>query len=149
MPHTDRYSVVGLAIKALVNANKEELGIENVYYGDHNNIPDSVSVVVQPIPKTRELAGVGGPGGRSMNTMRFYVWVHNSKLGSEEEERLRVDQIAEEVEALLHNDVTLDGIIIHGFVEEMDPGITKFDNSQYRTVQMRYKAISKTQITLV
>lgn len=147
MPHTDKTSVLAQAILTKINTNLVSLGLNAAYYGDQNNIPVAKAAVVMPGIKRRVQEGVGGPGGRSRNYMEVLIFIHNSTVGDEGTQRLVTDQLAEAVEALLHADVTVGGIIIHGFVENMDPGITFINGSQFRTVQMTYTGQTKTQIT--
>lgn len=146
---TEKSTVVAEAIKNILIANKSDLGVDVVYYGFQNKIPSGLGIIIEPQEKERELSGVAGPGGRAMNTMRFIIWVHNSIVGNEEDERFRVDRLAEDVETLVHQDTTLGGIIIHGYFEQMT-AIPDFQlDSQYRSVRMNYKAITKTNITVV
>lgn len=144
---TDKSSVVALAIVDLLQANKDALGVNEVYYGDHVNIPNAKCVAVRVGRKTRDRAGVAGPGGRMMNTMPITIMVYNSTVGDEASARLAVDQLAEAIEVLLHQDITLGGLTVDGFVSEFDPDPTFRQGSMFRTVQLTYTARSKTNLT--
>lgn len=148
MTHTDRATVLALAIKNLLKTNASDLDIDSVLYGDHNNLPTGMAVTIQPARKNRELEGVAGPGGRTMNFMRILVTLYNSRVGSEEEQRLTVDLTSESIESLLHSDTTMGGIIIHGFVEEIENGVVVRDGSMFRTVVLTYVGKTKTNLTL-
>src|SRR2546421_3854948 len=117
MTHTSHTSVVATAIKNLLQTNQQSLGLSLVLYGQQLMIPQSPAAVVVPGPKQRMLVGIQGPGGRTDNFLTVYIEVHNSMVGSEDEERLIVDQIAEGVEDKIHSDTTMGGLVIHGFVE--------------------------------
>ncbi len=147
MPHTDNVTVVAVALYNLINANKGSLGINIVLFGNQNMIPSSPAVVVNPGTKRRDLAGVSAPGGRVMNEMSVFIDVHSSKVGDEFAERLAVDQLAEAVEVKIHSDVTLGGILIHGFVNEWDPGETFIQGSAFRTVRMTFIGKTKTYLS--
>jgi hypothetical protein len=149
MPHTSRSTVVAKAIYTLLSGRKVELGIDEVYYGDHNNIPVGKAITVTPGNKRRELAGVSGPGGRGMNNMEILLLVYFSILDDEASARYAVDLTAENVEDILHEDTTLNGIIIHGFVSDWIPGVIHKPGSQFRVVQLNYQAKTKTNITIV
>lgn len=144
MTHTDQAVEVALAIKAAIEDKKIELAIDEIYYGNQNNIPVGIAVSVTAARKTRELVGVQGPGGRVDNNMFTLIRVYNSRVNSEADERLYVDQLGESIEAVLHEDTTLGGIIIHGFVESIDNGIVYREGSNFRTVELIHRARTRT-----
>lgn len=149
MPHTDKATVLATAIKNLINTNKVVLGVDEVYYGDHNNIPVGTAVTVTAGATRRELAGVAGPGGRAMNYMNVVILILLSIVQDEATARLRVDQLAENITTLLHADTTVGGILIHGFVEEITPGVIfNKEGSMFRVAQLDYTGKSKTNITV-
>lgn len=133
-----------MAIKNKLIAS--ELAVD-VLYGRQEQIPRSPTFVVTPGPKRRDLAGVSAPGGRTMNFLTVFIDVHTSKVGDEETERLAVDQLAEAAEVVLHSDVTMGGIIIHGFVNEWNPGETHNQGGEFRSVRMTYVGITKTYLS--
>lgn len=147
MAHTDKGTVVALAIVDLLTANKDSLGLDQVYYGDQINLPNAKCAAVRPGRKTRDRAGVAGPGGRMMNNMPIIINVYNSAVGSEGNERLAVDQLAEAIEDLLHQDITLGGITLDGYVSEFDTEPNFRTGSMFRVVQLTYSARSKTNLT--
>lgn len=147
MPHTDKSTVVALAIKDLILSNKETLGLDYVDYGDHNNIPGGKSVAVRAGTKRRELAGVAGPGGRTLNRIEVLVSVYFSVLDNEANARRNIDELAEKIEDLLHEDTTVGGLIIHGFVNDWIPDTVYRETSMYRLVQLTFVGQTKTNIT--
>lgn len=150
MAHTDRATVLAIAIRDKIIANKVALGLAPdgfVAYGDHNNIPGGKAITVASGTKTRELAGVAGPGGRTLNTMEVVISVFSMVVEQEETARLAVDQMAEAVESLLHSDTTMGGIIIHGFVREWVPGVIYRETSMFRVVQLHFVGITKTNVS--
>lgn len=147
MAFTDKSSVVATAILNLLLANKDSLGLDQVYYGDQLNIPNAKCAAVRVGRKTRERAGVAGPGGRMMNIMPVVINVYNSTVTDEANGRLVVDQIAEAIEDLLHLDITLGGITLDGYVSEFDPDPVFRLGSMFKVVQLTYLARSKTNLT--
>jgi len=148
-PHTDQDEVVAQAIFDLIEANKISLLLDDVLWGNQTMIPRASAAIVQALGKTRQLAGVSAPGGRTLNRLMVSVELHWSKVGPEEIERKAVDARATAVEALVHSDVTLGGIIIHGFFEQVDRGETTFvNNSMFRTVRMAFAGQSKTYLSV-
>lgn len=147
MALTDKASVVALAVKDLIETNKYSLGIDQVYYGDQLNIPNAKCVAVRVGRKTRERAGAAGPGGRMTNYMPITINIYNSTVTDEASARLVVDQLAEAIEDLLHQDITLGGVILDGFVSEWDPDPVFRTGSLFRVVQLTFQARSKTNLT--
>lgn len=151
MAHTDRSTELAIAIRDKIAANRTLLGLDYdsfVAYGDHNNIPGGRAITVASGTKTRELAGVAGPGGRTLNTMEVVISVYFSVVEAEETARLAVDRMAEAVENLLHQDTSMGGLIIHGFVREWTPGVIYRETSMYRVVQLHFVGQTKTNVTI-
>lgn len=147
MPLTDRGTVLAEYIRNLINTNKVALNVDTVLYGDHEKIPSGITVTVMPGTKTRTIAGVAMPGGMSLNRILVIITVYNNQIGAEATERLNVDDIAEDIEVLLHQNTTMGDNIIHGFVETWDPGIRFKPSSMFRVTQMIFAGQSKTRIT--
>lgn len=147
MATTDRGTVVAAFILDLIEDNKVTLGVDTVLYGIHDKIPTGICVAVTTGRKTRAREGVASPGGQTRNRMITLVTVYNSRIGDEGTERLFVDQLAEEIEALIHQDITLAGIVFDCFVEDIDPGFTYKQGTQFRSVQMTVTAMTKTRVT--
>lgn len=147
MALTDKTTVLATYIQNLINTNKVPLGLDDVLYGEQNNIPKALTAVVQAGRKNRIVQGAAMPGGNSLVTMTVVIMIYNSSSGAEAVERLAVDQLAEAVETLLHSDTTMGGLIIHGFVEMIDPGVSFKAGSQFRATQMTFVGQSKVRIT--
>ena len=157
MSHTDKTTVVALYIRDLLRTNAGTLGLEatKIIYGEQNSIPGGITVVVDSGTKTRTLRGSAATqvspgvfsGGRTENRLLITITVYQTVYGSEEAERIAVDQKAEAIEAFLHQDTSLNNNIIHGFIESWNPGISFKSGGQFRTTQMIYSALTKTNLT--
>lgn len=147
MSHTDRSTVVATYIKTLIDTNKVALNVDQVLYGDHNNIPGGITVTVMPGVKSRALERVASPGAGTRNRMITLVSVYCNKTGDEATLSLETDQVAEAVEHLLHQNTTLGGNVIHGFVESWDPGYRFKTGSMFRATQMTHISQTKTNLT--
>jgi len=145
--HTEFSSVLAQAIFNKLDLNKGTLGIREVYYGNQNKIPYSPSAVVLCGMKRRILAGVSAPGGRVENELTVYIDLHSAKINEESVERLIIDQLAETVEKKLHEDVTMGGVIIHGFVTDWSPGESFIGGSYFRSLRMTFTGKSKTYLS--
>lgn len=147
MSHTDSTAVLAKAIYDLLVANADSLKLQDVLYGNHLMIPRSPTAVVIAGTKRRELAGVSAPGGRTMNYLTVYIDIHDSKVADETTQRQYLDALAESVEHFLHQDVTVGGLIIHGFVNTWDPGESFTQNGQFRSVRMTFTGQTKTYLS--
>lgn len=147
MANDDKSTVVSQYIKNLIESNKVALGVNTVLYGDHLQIPGGITVVVNDGVKNRVLQGVAYPGGRTRNKLNILITVYNNKTGDESTERLLVNQIAEAVEHLLHQNTLMGGNVLHGFVETWNPGNTFKAGSMFRSVQMIWVGDTKTNLT--
>lgn len=147
-PHVDQDEVVAEAIFTLIEDNQDELQLEDVLYGNHTMIPRNSAAIVQALGKDRTLAGVAAPGGRTMNNLRVMIELHWSKVGDEATERRACDARGTALERKIHVDTTLGGIIIHGFVSQVDRGESQmFNGSMFRTVRMLYVGTTKTYLS--
>lgn len=148
MPHTDDDTVVALYIFNLITTNMVALQLNDVLYGNHNNIPSASAAVVTSGGKLRSVVGVQAPGGRSENQLVVQIALHWSKVGDEATERQAADDRATALEQLLHEDTTMGGLVIHGFVEDVNRGESQMaNNSMFRSVVMTWRGKTRTAIT--
>lgn len=147
MTHTDKGTVVAQYIRTTINTNKVALGIDQVLYGEQNNIPGGITAVVMCAMKNRQLQRVAFPGAGTRNYMRTLITIYCNKTGDEGTLSLETDQVAEAVEHLLHQDTTLGGNVIHGFVETIDPGYRFKTGSMFRATQLTHVSNTKTNLT--
>lgn len=151
MAHTHKSTVLAQAILQKIKDNKLAVGLDAdsfVDYGDHNNITGGKAVTVQAGTKNRDLAGVAGPGGRTLNLLEVVVTAYYMKVEGEATARLACDQLGENIEDLLHQDTTVGGLIIHGFVRQWVPGVIMRETSMFRVVQLHFVGQTKTNVTL-
>ena len=147
MAHTDRSTVLAQYIFNLITTNKVSLSLDSVLYGEQNEITPGKTVVVTTGRKDRSLARVAFPGAGTLNRMIVIVTVYNNTVGDEASKSLETDLIAEAVEHLLHQNTTMGGNIIHGFVETWDPGVKFRSTSMFRATQMMFVGQTKTNLT--
>jgi len=147
MPHTDRTTVLAQYMLGQINTNKVALGLNQVLYGEQNEIPPGISAVVMCGRKDRKLDRVAFPGAGTMNSMVIMITIYNNTIGDEATKSLQTDQIAETVEHFLHQDTTMGGNIFHGFVDSWDPGFRYRSGSMWRATQLTFVGRSKTNLT--
>ena len=123
----------------------------NVYYGDQDRIPATPSICIDPGDKTRSLAGAPN---MTLNEFEIYVIIYHNKIQEMQLTRKEADQLAYEVEFMLHQDLQLktnpsdvnSGLLIHGFVNKVEPGYTTKANTTYRSTRLTYYGQNKTSL---
>ena len=135
----------GRALFTLLEANRVTLGLEEVYFGDQVKIPKTPTLVVEPDTKRRELAGVPR---RVENTLRAWVIIYYSRVENTETSAVGALEVAERVETFLHRreHQDLNGLVIHMYCTETEPGYRTKDNSRFRAVRLSVEGITKTML---
>ena len=145
MPHTDQLVTIVDYVKAKMETNAVALGLVDVYYGDQNLIPQTPAVAVEGLAKVRNLRE-GTTSHRTFNTFRVLLMVYLSRLDNNETTQRDVELKAEAIEALLHDDVTMGGNVIHGFVTDIEPGRAMRSNVLLRAARMVWQGQTLTRL---
>lgn len=117
---TDSNYVFTKKIQAIVEAVKEDLGIVDIFYGDQQQIPRTPTVCVEANEKSRVLAGAPR---RVLNELSCFVIIYFSVVNDSVQSNSEgADQLAETVEAEIHKDPTLGGLVIHSLVSRSEAG---------------------------
>lgn len=106
----------------LVNALTEAGGLDIGYIGvdDEQRLPVYPAVVVSAGARDKELHGTH----TYLVTVRCLLWVYHGKLSDSHRQRSDSDlQLVEDIEAALERDLTFGNRIIHGYVENEQPGV--------------------------
>lgn len=124
----------------LIDADRTQLGIEGLYYGDQDRLPVTPAVCIEPDEKPRELKGA-----QRMTRVRFrvYVLIYYGIVGSPQDNRRSADTLAEGVETLIHSKPKLDGLVIHGMCTTIESGYVMRDRSVLRASRILYEAESQ------
>lgn len=149
-PNTDRCTLLALYIIDLIEASKGNFDtpIQEVFYGRHNMVPRSPTVVVMSGLGDFTLQGVAAPGGRKKNELSIIVDVLAADvLEGESAGRLKTDTLAEDVQRFLEANTTMGGLIIHGYVHRRDPGEVFINGSMWRQVRLTFVGESRTYLS--
>lgn len=145
MPLVDRFTPVVQKVHDVLTAAKVELGLQDVWYGDQNLIPRYPAVAVEAGPFDRTLAGIGGKG-RTENRIRVLLLLYLAKIADVQVTKKQTDELAERIMDKLHEDITMGGLVIHGFVTTIEPGYATRGGTLMRTTRVTWEGLSKTGI---
>jgi hypothetical protein len=142
--------VIAQRIFALLDAAKTDLMNDNalVFYGDQNRVPVTPALCVESGETGRALGGVPN---RVENTHTCYIILYHSPVDETQTSKLQSEQYAEAVTAFLDTNLTLDldgdgGIVIHGFVRNIEPGYSYKNkgNTLMNSVRLTWQGTTKT-----
>lgn len=119
--------------------------VQDVYYGDQKQIPRTPAITVAASQKTRDLAGAPR---RIENVFEVFINIYFSKVGAIALNHRGADQLAEAVEAKIHEDIVFDGLVINSLVVLNESGFLNRDNSQFRGNRLIVRAVSKTLLPM-
>lgn len=144
---TDSLYVVTNYLFELLNGSKDTFtsSVQDVYYGDQERFPRTPAITVASDHKTRELSGLPR---RVTNNFNVFVNVFFSNVRDVELNHRAADQLAEEVEAKIHEDITLGGIVIDSMVVSNEAGFLNRKESQFRGNRLIVQATTKTLLPM-
>lgn len=140
---TDKYHVVALKLKTMLEDAANTLGIKDVFYGDQNNIPRNPAVCIDPGEKRREL---NGAPRRTMVTMTNYIIVYHNEVKSMQDVRLGSDDLGEKIEDLIHTDATLGDLVIDSMVTGIESGYLQRNRALFRASRLTVEARQQVQL---
>jgi hypothetical protein len=143
--NTPKLTVVTQAVFDTIFAEKVALGAEDIWYGEQRKIPRTPCIAIESGLVNREMAGVSAQG-RTLNTFTVYIMIFISKLQDEQISRKEADELAEAVEAVLHVDANLGGVVLYGFVTSIEPGYITRQSTTFRVARITWQGVTKTMI---
>lgn len=141
MSLTDSVVTVAEAVIDILEAKKSALGIQDIYYGDQKRIPRSPAICIETGEKSREL---NGAPRRTLVTIPINLLVyHNALEAGAAGQRKTNDTLAESVEATLHDNADLGGIVIHCFCTSLEPGYVSKSGTLWQATNISLTATSQ------
>lgn len=131
------YVDMGNYLVQLMKDNQVDLTLADVFYGDQSNIPRTPTACMDPGGKNREL---NGAPRRSLVTITNYIIVYHNKMQGTEKIRLEDDQRAEAIEALIHTDSTMGGLVIDSMVTGIESGYLMRERTMFRASRLTVEA---------
>lgn len=151
MGHTHKLEVVAQRIKDLIVANKVALTLDDVWYGDQDQLPTARTVCIEPVVVDRPMGGVPD---MVQNNFNVAILVYVYRITEVQTLRSECNTLSEAVEDLLHTRLDLSDaagtpgsdIIIHGWVTENLSGYTFKEGRQVRSSKLTWQGFSKTSL---
>lgn len=139
--YTDSLVAVCDYLYDLISRYKSEYGIFEVYYGDQERLPGSPIVCVESDAKPRELKGAQR---QTRVDFRVYILVYVIRIDqSIQTSRREADTLTEQIETLIHQKPTLDGLVIHGMCTGIESGYVDRNGTKVRASRLTYEAQSQ------
>ena len=128
-------------IRDILEFNKEVLGVQRIYYGQQDLIPDYPAIVVESGTKDRGL--IDGSTRRFEIILRCTIFVYIGKVQSSEVTEAEAEQLAEQVEDVLHTDMTIGNSVVFGYVTQSTPGVALRQQTMIRTIRLTWEGQSR------
>lgn len=140
---TDSLAAVSQELYDYLDYGKGVLGIQRVWYDIDDMVPTTPAILVEPGDKSREISNTGH---MVINTFQVNVILLHSRMASKSETNDEALTLAEEVESYLHDNKTLNGLIIHGYVSKLEQGSVAQQKVLLRATRLLWQGMSKTRI---
>lgn len=128
---------------AKFEALQGDLGIVDVFYGDQERIPRTPAACFEAGEKTRQL---NGAPRRVMTNLTIYCLIYHNPIKSMQAVREEDDQLAEAIEAKIHEDPTFEGQVIDSLVTSIESGYQVKANSMFRASRLTIEARVQVQL---
>ncbi len=136
-------TVVTQAVVDLLLANPQ-LGWKEVLYGDIDRVPKTPTICVES--GSIELDWLPSPSFWTEHTFTVYAMCYFCKIVEQAQLKKEADAFAEAVRDVIHENKTLNDIVIHGNVTLMEPGIARRGGAKLRATRLTIRYISKLHI---
>jgi hypothetical protein len=133
----------------LLISKQQELGIEDVYFGDQTSIPRVPAVCVEPASVSRTMIGVPM---RTDNEIIISIVIYMADVQGIEYAQHKADLKSEEIIAVVNRDgapepsggTRFGGICLYGFVRDSEYGYIVKDGKLLRANRLMVYATSRT-----
>jgi hypothetical protein len=144
-PPTDRLDVITEAVFDAIVAQKTPLGLEDIWFGEQSKIPRTPAVCVVGDSKRRDPSGAPR---MVTNTFVVRVDVYISKVQDIQESDRDALVLADNVEVVLHSDLTFDGLVYGSLVTANEQGVFNKANTNFRSARLSLELTSKTMLPM-
>lgn len=143
MALTDSLVDIGDALHSYLEQGKITLDMRDIWYDITGLVPRTPAILIEPDNKIRELVATGH---QTLNTFTVGVVIVHSRMADSSITNKECLTKAESVEAYLHQNRTLDGLLIHSYVTNIEQGTVTQQKVLLRATRLTWQGISKTRI---
>jgi len=133
------------SIEQLLIAHKDDLDLQEIYFGDQDRIASTPAACIEPMTKDNNIS----PNAASRiltPILEVVVIVYHSAVQSTQQNVREVIAMAQNIEDLINNQINFGGTVISSYVARLESGfITKAGTPMRAT---RLSVIAKTRRTL-
>lgn len=128
-------------LETLMNTVKTTYGINNVYYGDQNKLAGARCVCIEPDTKTNS----DYKGAFRMVTPEYsvFVIVYELRILDPQFNRKEADAVAESLEAEIHKDASMGGLVVDSHVALVESGYRIIDTTLARVTRLNVRATGR------
>jgi len=127
----------------LLQDHQAELELAEITFGDVSQIIKTPLACVEPIDKTRQLAGAP----RAAQTeLEAHVLLYHSRVQDSQEVTREVLKWAEGIEDVIHKDRKFDGLVAHVMVQSMEAGYVVRGQELYRSYRLKVTGMVKVML---
>lgn len=143
MPLTNNLLPVAQYLENLLETNKAVLGLQDVWYGDQSRIPRTPTACIDPGEKRRTL---NGAPRRTLLDLTVYILIYHNPIKNIEVINRDSDGLAESVEAKIHENAQMGGLVIDSMVTAVEYGYQSRRNTLYRVSRLTVEGRSQVQL---
>lgn len=144
MPYTKSIPEMVTKVIDVLEAQKVSLGVEDIYYGTQDLKPRYPCISVE-----------GGTKRRGVATTRQFeirlgvtIVIYFGKVQSTQLTTKQTEELAEAIENILHDNKTMDGMVVFGYVTRTDPGVTSVgDDMMVKASRIMWEGVSREVFT--
>ena len=136
---SDRPSEIIQALIDKVEGESGQMGFQAVYYGDQAVIPATPVLCIGASVVDTELQP-----SRLNHDVHAYLLIYHGKIQDVQKNQKEADELAEDLRDFLHLDPQLGGLIIQGYIQRMESGYARRENSLMSTHRMTWHAMTRT-----
>lgn len=130
---------VSKKVAAILDEDRDILGLHDIYYGRQEIIPKFPSISVESGGKSRRDRGTH----LWDITFTINVMVFHGKLQASEVNQEEIETLAEAVESILHVDHKLGGLVEWSYVTDIEPLVIIRNNTMIKTSRLILGARSR------
>jgi len=134
-----RAPVITQRVVDILTEAADELTLKGVYYGYQQLIPTFPALSVESGRKAR----VGNGTHRFEIRFSVLMMLEHGQIQSTEVNKKESEELSELVEQKIHEDFTLGGLVLFGYITNIDPGVRLRESEMIRATRLTWEGLSR------